>query len=445
MKKILLIIFLCLFSVLINAKTINTKGDNLLKQCNIKIKKNKSADGIKSYNYCINAKIGGQLVDIDDKPIINQKIYVKLSDTSTLFNTPIATIYSNENGMFQYEINEKYKTCSKNIDLEILLQFNEKSIEELKTNFQEGNDFSINNPYEISIQLDKEQENSLYIPISEIKTRTNTRNNKDIIILNNQSFSAQYYRDEIKKNIAINKAKEMLQEADINIGVSQGAIQDLILDEKNNLKNDWDNIINGLISINKMFKNANCNFDISTIEILVLDENKNLRRNWKEIVNQEIIKEKKEKDRLNRIAKRKKRIIEDPDSCNLTYKNEKEIFDAIGFNEYDLSVNLKRAFEPLFYVESGTWIAVPVQIFQILGNNQFLFKYGENNYGPTLFHGNLKKCCRKDVFYAGQWVDVVGVINGTSSYVTVFGETKTIPKVKVYAIRPSVAMQNRYY
>lgn len=178
-------------------------------------------------------------------------------------------------------------------------------------------------------------------------------------------------------------------------------------------------------------------------EITINSENNKKRKQLKDEFDkkeeaEKLAKEKKKKQKL-------RKIIENPDSCNLTYENEDEIFAAIGFDEYNLSANLERAFKPLLYVESGTWISVPVQVFQVLGNNQFLFKCGQTDDGPFLFCGKLKKCCRKDSFYQGQWVDVVGIIDGTSSYVTAFGGIKTVPKVKVYAIRPSVAGQTRYY
>ena len=393
MKKILLIICLFLCSMSIEAKTINISGDGLLKQGKIKTSKGKSYNGSKTWKHNVWLKIDGKLVDIDNKPVINQRIYIK--DDNTL----IDTIYSDDNGLFEFDLNDNIKdSTSEKYFVNILLEFNTENQNELEKNLKIGKDISIINPYKISIQLDGEKEYFLQLNENNLES-TSRDNNEDIIVLSTETFSAKYYRE---RNLAIQQATKMLQ-------------------------------------------NVNPNFDTSEIEMLILDEKKSLKNNWKEIVKQEIIKEKKKKIEQDRIEKRKRKIIETPDNCNLTYKDEQEIFDAIEFVEYDLSVNIERAYKPLLYVKSGTWIAVPVQVFQILGNNQFLFKCGQDNNGPFLFCGKLKKCCRKENFYLWQWVDVVGVIDGTSSYITVFGEKKTIPKVNVYAIRPSIVMKNRFY
>lgn len=386
-----------------------------------------------SYSYNTFANIEGKIMDTNQNFIDNKKILLGFEDENTGLTE---TIYSNKNGVFKSEISNKNKQY--HLHDKIILNFNNGTkISTFNNDLHIGKDVSINNPNEISFiyPFEKRKEIVFYLRDNNIDEKEIEKDSTtNIVTLRTQTFSSKYYKEKIEK---IEQATKMLKEAGLKF-----TPETLILDRNKNIKDNWEKIIKALISADKMFKKVGVNYHISTIELIILDENKNLKGNWKELVKEEINNEKFSQNKLTKTSNRVAKIIKDPDSCNLTYKNEQEIFDATDFDENNISLNMSRAIEPLVYFNNDAWISATFQIYQVLGNNQFIFKAGQNNKSLLLFYGKLKKCCRKEKFYEGEFVDIAGVIDGVYVYNTVMRGINRIPKVDIYAIRKSKIMQN---
>ncbi|MDR3050083.1 MAG: hypothetical protein LBV16_09700 [Elusimicrobiota bacterium] len=71
-----------------------------------------------------------------------------------------------------------------------------------------------------------------------------------------------------------------------------------------------------------------------------------------------------------------------------------------------------------------------IQIFQKRGND-FLF-----NLNNIIFYGILSPDCKRGAYKERQIVKICGVISGETSYPTIMGNNKTIPKVIIYSISP---------
>ena len=283
-------LFLCCLSI--NAKTTKYKGNGLLKECKIKTSKSENSyRGVKTYTNHIVAEIEGQIVDINDNSISNQPIYLK-------FNKKVSTFYSNNDGIFKYELNDNFVTNSKKLDtikdLEILLQFDNKSKREFKIDLKNGNDCVINTPHKISITLDKEQEYLLYLEENDLREKIINRNGNDVIILSSQIVSAEYYRQKIakEKEEALLETKKKLKENNIHIKA-----EELILNSNDTLRQDWKSVLeveiqkrNALLYAKKRLKETGIN-NINIEEVLLT--NGNLNENWEKNLEKQILIEAK--------------------------------------------------------------------------------------------------------------------------------------------------------
>ena len=255
----------------------------------------------KYYDYNVYAKIAGKVVNIDKTPISNKNIQLGNKDS----------ISSNINGFFEKTIDtsfSNFKDKQQYYPDEFILNFNNgKSKQDIKMLFQNGKDISINNPHEVCIKLDTEQENSLYLEEYDLKEKETIRsNNKDVIVLSSQTLSAQYYRDKIKKekDDALLKAKQRLKETSIeNINI------EAIVLTNEELNNNWEYNLEKKI-YDDVFKQAEIklkeqtgyNYGYSEIDKIICEEEytnyggqkqvvKKIRKNWKELVQEEILKQ----------------------------------------------------------------------------------------------------------------------------------------------------------
>ena len=208
----------------------------------------------KNYSYNVHAKISGQIVNTNGTPISNQNIQ---------FGNK-APIYSNINGNFEKIIDHTYK--NQYYPDKFILNFNNgKSNKDVETILQNGSDILINNPHEISIQLDKEQENLLYLENNNLKKKEIIRNkNKDEIVLSSQTFSAKYYRDKIKKE------KEDISKKLKQNNISYITAEEIMLNSNGNLRDNRENILNAFLTSEKRLKETGIK-DINVKGIVLID------------------------------------------------------------------------------------------------------------------------------------------------------------------------------
>ena len=272
----------------------------------------------KSYRYNAHARIAGKIVNMDKTPISNQNIQFGNKDS----------ISSNINGIFEKTIDTSFsdfKDKQQYYPDKFILNFNNgKSTQDIKMLFQNGKDISINNPHEICIKLDSEQENSLYLEKYDLTEKETIRSkNKDVIVLSSQTLSAQYYRDKIKKEKedALLKAKQRLKET----GIENINTEAIVLTNEE-LNNDWeynlekkiyDDVFNQAKT--KLEKQTGYTYYDSEVKQIICEEEytnygkneiRKVKSNWKAFVNEEIKKQKqKEQKRQDEIEKFK----HDPD------------------------------------------------------------------------------------------------------------------------------------
>ncbi len=88
-------------------------------------------------------------------------------------------------------------------------------------------------------------------------------------------------------------------------------------------------------------------------------------------------------------------------------------------------------------------ISLRVKVISVVENGQYILDYQrpnpENEYLPLSFllmgyTAEQNKCPRISLV-DGQWVTVIGIISGTTSYVNIAGGRNTVPKITIYAMK----------
>jgi len=169
--------------------------------------------------------------------------------------------------------------------------------------------------------------------------------------------------------------------------------------------------------------------DIVVLEEIRLFSEKNLKIQYeenivyeKEINRQNIIRREEAK-----IEQRKNKIrywIGDEDLM-LTSSNEKEIFSV--FSDYDMRSSILS----IMNSEKNKTVYIKVTILQNVDNRNMLFSIGN-----IVFYGTLADSCVKREYYDGQIVEMAGLTQGVYRYENGSGVWTTVPKVKLFAIRP---------
>ncbi|MDR3244639.1 MAG: hypothetical protein LBT79_07825 [Elusimicrobiota bacterium] len=157
------------------------------------------------------------------------------------------------------------------------------------------------------------------------------------------------------------------------------------------------------------------------------------------LTKQEFYSEKNKKLEAERIAEEKKieakKLAEEKkrdqfwtniQKGNFKPYSEKEIFDMLGGQ-----LNSNESILAILNQENGELVCVQLPILQVIQGG-FLISSGDN----TMFYAKRMPNVVKRDYHDGQWVECIGILNGTYSYVTSAGSRKTVPKVDIYAIRP---------
>lgn len=336
-----------------------------------------------SYTYSSYINIEGKIINNKGKPIENKNLSIQ-------YDTLTNTVVSDENGIFKTEFDiqtEATKEKQNNFNNTITLNLeNNYDINELNNYFKEGQDVSVINPIKLTYiypfdNIEKTIFSADDKNIKQSNVTIPTEKMKNNVILSKKIFFSQYYKEveEKKEKIKI-KAQKILE------------------------------------------KSGFYNLDAYSI---ILDENNNLKQNWEQEVKNYIEEEnnrKKEEKRIKEIANKINKNLK----VSNYYKEEikkalDQYFDVI-YDSY-LSIQAIRS------CEKGKYIFFqPIIIRQIVMKKGFLATIGNSNNYIYIEYKNTE-----DLF-DGELVEIYAKIIGTFSYQNTFGAYRTIPKLKGYIV-----------